>query len=77
MYWPVCNSLTSGFPWLGPIGAVPLPSNWIIEFCPPVPTGSPNGASADHAVSSLADHVRDIIQRKIDELLVERGPAFS
>ena len=72
-YFPV----TPLFPWLGPVGAVPLPSNWIIEFCPPVPTGSPNGASADHAVSSLADHVRDIIQRKVDELLVERGPAFS
>ena len=39
--------------------------------------GSPNGASADHAVSSLADHVRDIIQRKVDELLAERGPAFT
>jgi len=72
-YFPV----TPLFPWLGPVGAVPLPSNWIIEFCPPVPTGSPNGASADHAVSSLADNVRDIIQRKVDELLVERGPAFS
>ena len=72
-YFPV----TPLFPWLGPVGAVPLPSNWIIEFCPPVPTGSPNGSSADHAVSSLADHVRDIIQSKIDELLVERGPAFS
>src|ERR1700728_554151 len=33
-YFPV----TPLFPWLGPIGAVPLPSNWIIEFCPPVPT---------------------------------------
>jgi 1-acyl-sn-glycerol-3-phosphate acyltransferase len=72
-YFPV----TPLFPWLGPVGAVPLPSNWIIEFCPPVPTGSPNGASADHAISSLADHVRDIIQRKVDELLVERGPAFT
>ena len=25
-------------PGSGPLGAVPLPSNWIIEFCPPVPT---------------------------------------
>ena len=60
-----------------PGGAVPLPSNWIIEFCPPVPTDSANGASAGQAVSSLADHVRDVIQGKLDELLVERGPAFS
>jgi 1-acyl-sn-glycerol-3-phosphate acyltransferase len=72
-YFPV----TPLFPWLGPVGAVPLPSNWIIEFCPPVPADSPNGSGADQAVSSLADHVRDIIQRKLDELLVERGPAFT
>ena len=24
------------FPWLGPLGLVPLPSNWRIEFCPPI-----------------------------------------
>jgi 1-acyl-sn-glycerol-3-phosphate acyltransferase len=72
-YFPV----TPLFPWFGPVGAVPLPSNWIIEFCPPVPTDSANGASGDQAVSSLAGHVRDTIQRKLDELLAERGPAFS
>ena len=72
-YFPV----TPLFPWLGPVGAVPLPSNWIIEFCPPVPTDATNGASADQAVASLADSVRDIIQAKLDELLAERGPVFS
>jgi 1-acyl-sn-glycerol-3-phosphate acyltransferase len=69
--------LTPLFPWLGPLGAVPLPSNWIIEFCPPVPTVSGNGSGPDQAVSCLADHVRDIIQDKLDELVSERGPAFS
>ncbi len=69
--------LTPLFPWLGPLGAIPLPSNWIIEFCPPVPTDSPNGSSPDEAVSQLADTVRDTIQDKLDELLAERGPAFS
>ena len=29
-YFPV----TPTFPWLGPLGAVPLPSKWRIEFCP-------------------------------------------
>jgi 1-acyl-sn-glycerol-3-phosphate acyltransferase len=74
-YFPV----TPLFPWLGPIGAVPLPSNWIIEFCPPVPTdgSGTNGAGPDHEVSGLADHVRDVIQCKLDELVAERGPAFS
>ncbi len=74
-YFPV----TPLFPWLGPVGAVPLPSNWIIEFCDPVPT---DGFTADQqddpeAVAGLADKVKDTIQRKLDELLAERGPAFG
>jgi 1-acyl-sn-glycerol-3-phosphate acyltransferase len=71
--------LTPLFPWFGALGAVPLPSNWIIEFCPPVPTdvSSANGAGRDLDTSRLADQVRDIIQDKLDELVAERGPAFS
>jgi 1-acyl-sn-glycerol-3-phosphate acyltransferase len=74
-YFPV----TPLFPWLGPIGAVPLPSNWIIEFCDPVPTdGLAAGQQDDpEAVTVLADKVKDTIQRKLDELVAERGPAFS
>ncbi len=71
-YFPV----TPLFPWLGALGAVPLPSNWIIEFCPPVTT---DGAMSEEggAVGRLADTVRDTIQHKLDELIAERGPAFS
>jgi 1-acyl-sn-glycerol-3-phosphate acyltransferase len=74
--------LTPLFPWLGPVGAVPLPSNWLIEFCEPVtvcglsgpgPTDDPE----EKAVTELADQVRDIIQAKLDALVVERGPAFG
>jgi 1-acyl-sn-glycerol-3-phosphate acyltransferase len=74
-YFPV----TPLFPWLGPIGAIPLPSNWIIEFCPPVCTAGSRAAlgGAEEPVSCLADRVRDTIQHKLDELLVERGPAFT
>ena len=81
-YFPV----TPLFPWLGPLGAIPLPSNWIIEFCEPVPTAGLTPASeatgsdagpADDLIADLADQVRDTIQAKIDELLVERGPAFG
>jgi 1-acyl-sn-glycerol-3-phosphate acyltransferase len=83
-YFPV----TPLFPWLGPIGAIPLPSNWIIEFCPPVctagsragaggPAGGGAGGGDQESVSCLADRVRDTIQHKLDELLVERGPAFT
>jgi 1-acyl-sn-glycerol-3-phosphate acyltransferase len=74
-YFPI----TPLFPWLGPVGVVPLPSQWIIEFCPPVPTsGYPPGAEQDPAViAELTSAVRGTIQRKLDELLIERGPAFS
>jgi hypothetical protein len=35
------------------------------------------GDPYDPSISCLADTVRDTIQRKLDELVAERGPAFS
>jgi 1-acyl-sn-glycerol-3-phosphate acyltransferase len=74
-YFPI----TPTFPWLGPLGAVPLPSKWIIEFCPPVPAnGYEPGREDDPAViADLSGRVRGTIQRKLDNLLDERGPAFG
>ena len=74
-YFPV----TPLFPWLGPLGAIPLPSNWIIEFCPPVPTAeyAAAGSARPAAVTELGGKVRDTIQQRLDQLVVERGPAFS
>lgn len=70
--------LTPLFPWLGPVGAVPLPSKWIIEFCEPISTADQAAAEPDDDfVAKLADQVRDIIQDKLDELVAERGPAFG
>ena len=84
--WPVAKLLglpyfpvTPLFPWLGLVGAVPLPSRWFIEFCPPVPTdGYPAGAWRDAAViDTLAAEVRGTVQQSLDRLLEERGPAFG
>jgi 1-acyl-sn-glycerol-3-phosphate acyltransferase len=78
-YFPV----TPLFPWLGPIGVVPLPSRWIIEFCPALPSCDLADASTDpgepdeKVVTGLADQVRDIIQERLDQLVAERGPAFG
>jgi 1-acyl-sn-glycerol-3-phosphate acyltransferase len=74
-YFPV----TPLFPWLGPLGAVPLPSQWVIEFCPPVPVdGYPSGAWRDpEAIAALTAEVRATVQRTLDRLLAERGPAFG
>jgi 1-acyl-sn-glycerol-3-phosphate acyltransferase len=74
-YFPV----TPLFPWLGPIGAVPLPSRWVIEFCPPVPTDdyAPGDEDDPAAVADLSGRVRGTVQRKLEDLLAERGPAFG
>jgi 1-acyl-sn-glycerol-3-phosphate acyltransferase len=73
-YFPV----TPLFPWLGPVGAVPLPSKWIIEFCEPVAVEGPVSEEPDEdQVSKLANYVRDVIQDKLDDLVAERGPAFG
>jgi len=70
--------LTPTFPWLGPLGAIPLPSRWIIEFGEPLATGDlPPGAAQDRAVvTRVAETVRDTIQQTLERLLVRRGHPF-
>jgi 1-acyl-sn-glycerol-3-phosphate acyltransferase len=74
-YFPI----TPLFPWLGLLGMIPLPSDWIIEFGPPVPTDGYGPAAADDEplVSEVAGRVRDTIQHRLGDLLAERGAAFS
>ncbi|NHC44189.1 lysophospholipid acyltransferase family protein [Motilibacter aurantiacus] len=74
-YFPV----TPTFPWLGPLGLVPLPSKWLIEFLPPLRTaGYGPGAADDRAlVLELTARVRESIAQKLGQLLEERGPAFG
>jgi 1-acyl-sn-glycerol-3-phosphate acyltransferase len=71
--------LTPLFPWFGPLGAVPLPSNWIIGFgCPVDTSGYAEDAWQDPvAVAELTAAVRGSIQTRLDELVEERGPAFG
>ena len=70
--------LTPTFPWLGPLGAVPLPSKWRIEFGRPIPTDGygPEAADDRALVFELSERVRDEIQRMVYENLVKRGSAF-
>jgi len=70
--------LTPTFPWLGPLGAVPLPSKWIIGFGRPVPTDAlePGAAEDPMVVFNVTDHVRETIQHSLYALLAERGSAF-
>jgi 1-acyl-sn-glycerol-3-phosphate acyltransferase len=74
-YFPI----TPTFPWLGPFGAIPLPSKWIVEFGDPIRTDEfPADADQDPMlVFELADQVRDTIQQMLHRNLVERGSAFA
>lgn len=74
-YFPI----TPTFPALGPLGLVPLPSKWLIHFDDPIPTDHlPEGAADDPAVLfEITDQVRERIQRKLYDLLAERGGAFG
>jgi 1-acyl-sn-glycerol-3-phosphate acyltransferase len=74
-YLPV----TPFFPWLGPLGAVPLPSKWIIEFGEPIETadlGGPAAAEDPMLVFNLTDQVRETIQSTLYTLLMQRRSVF-
>jgi len=70
--------LTPTFPWLGPLGAIPLPSKWIIEFGEPIRTDDyPAGAADDPMlVFNLTDQVRETIQHTLYQLLMQRRSVF-
>ena len=70
--------ITPFFPLLGPLGLVPLPSKWIIEFGEPVETASYGPAAADDpmTVFNLTDQVRETIQQTLYSLLMKRQSVF-
>jgi 1-acyl-sn-glycerol-3-phosphate acyltransferase len=70
--------ITPTFPLLGPLGMVPLPSRWRIEFCEPIDISRyPAEAAEDRRiVFELSERVRETIQEKLYENLVKRGSAF-
>jgi 1-acyl-sn-glycerol-3-phosphate acyltransferase len=70
--------LTPTFPWLGPLGAVPLPTKWTVRFGEPIATDTyPAEAAEDPMlVFDLTDQVRETIQHTLYHLLVERRSVF-
>jgi len=70
--------ITPTFPWLGPLGLLPLPSRWRIEFLEPIDlSGYGPGSSEDRSlVFDLSAQVREQIQEAVYRGLVARGPAF-
>src|SRR5215216_1395748 len=70
--------VTPTFPWLGPLGVVPLPSKWRIEFCEPIPTAhyGPEAATDRGLVLELTEQVRETVQQALLTNLLRRGSAF-
>jgi 1-acyl-sn-glycerol-3-phosphate acyltransferase len=70
--------ITPTFPLLGPLGLIPLPSKWRIEFCDPIDTAQygPDATRDRSLVFELSERVRETIQEKVYDNLVKRGSAF-
>src|SRR5262249_58203247 len=67
--------ITPTFPWLGPLGMVPLPTKWYIQFGEPLYFNTEYGAAgADDRilVNRLSEQVRTKIQEMVDDRLEKR-----
>ena len=73
-YFPV----TPLFPLLGPLGMVPLPSKWYIEFGEPVRTDTyePGCAEDPVLVCNLTDQIRETIQQALYRVVAQRPNPF-
>ncbi|MBC9732954.1 lysophospholipid acyltransferase family protein [Nocardioides marmotae] len=70
--------ITPLFPLLGPLGLVPLPSKWLLEFGEPVRTDEYDEGAADDPmlVFNVTDQVRESIQQTLYTLLMQRQSVF-
>ncbi|AIY48349.1 MULTISPECIES: lysophospholipid acyltransferase family protein [Mycolicibacterium] len=73
-YFPV----TPLFPLAGPLGLVPLPSKWHIQFGEPIETTDYDESAADDPMVTfeLTDQVRETIQHTLYQLLAGRRNMF-
>ena len=73
-YFPI----TPFFPALGPLGVIPLPTKWWIDFGKPIVfEHGPELADRPMIVNELADKVRTTLQTMIDSRLARRGDVFT
>jgi 1-acyl-sn-glycerol-3-phosphate acyltransferase len=71
--------ITPLFPWLGPLGLVPLPSKWLMEFGEPIRTDEYDAGAADDPmlVFNVTDQVRETIQQTLYTLLGQRQSVWG
>lgn len=61
--------ITPTFPWLGPLGLLPVPTKWTIQIGPPIAPPAPGDAQE---TTRVAEAVRTGIDGMIADLLVQR-----
>lgn len=71
--------ITPTFPWLGPFGAIPLPSKWFIKFgeairCDEYP---PEASEDEILVNQLSEKIRGVIQEMVYEVLKKRKSVWK
>ena len=73
-YFPI----TPTWPWLGPLGVIPLPTKWSIRIHEPVavPPAAADGAEDPSVLMRLNDQVRDTIQAGLIDQLAHRRSVF-
>lgn len=69
-YFPI----SARFPWLGPLGVIPWPTKWYIDFGEPISLDGYEPDAADDAaiVSQETDRIRNIVQEMVDHRLALR-----
>jgi len=70
--------ITPFFPLLGPLGMVPLPSKWLMEFGEPIRTDDYDAEAVEDPmlVFNVTDQVRETIQQTLYSLLMQRQSIF-
>lgn len=69
-YFPI----TWTFPWLGPLGMIPLPSKWSIHILPPLDFSQyePDAEKDRVLIYKLSNQVKTMIQDKLSEQIKKR-----
>jgi 1-acyl-sn-glycerol-3-phosphate acyltransferase len=71
--------ITPFFPWTGPLGVVPLPAKWTIQFGEPILVAEhgPRAATNPAVVTRLTEQVRSTIEGMLVAALAQRRSVFA
>ncbi len=67
------------WPWLGPLGLIPMPTKWYIDIGEPIPLDRYRPADANNmmVVAQITDQVRSVVQKMLYARLAQRRSVFA